>query len=298
MSNSAPAVSPARPKRSTVLPALVAATDVVLAVLANEYFEGYKIPVIAAGVVFVLLTSLNVKSEHGEQILSWARIRPIVTARIFIALMAAAVAAGVTVLVMHAVEDKPATTVPGGGGAAPPATATGAPSSAPGCEDEGVPVKRLSGKLTFCPVVLNNGAPITGPFTVAGRILGDRKDFQSLIIVNRADMETCDALGNRPAQGYFYAAGLTIADDGTWEFRDTLGYDEAVTIGRQYAFLSGTPAALKEIRDARQVFADHHNGDDSAFPGLITLPAGVRFVATFRQAPGTYEGKGSPCKNE
>jgi hypothetical protein len=153
------------------------------------------------------------------------------------------------------------------------------------------------GDLTFCPALLNNGAPITGPFTLAGKIIGPADRYRDLIIVNRADPEICDALGNRPTPGYYYARGMTIDADGAWTFRDGLGYDEAVTIGRTYSFLSGPAAAITMIKNDRQAFANAHGGNDNDYLGMETFPATARIVATFRQAPGKYKGKGSPCKN-
>src|SRR5262245_17890291 len=103
MSDPARVADPVNQKKPTLLAASVAATDVVLAILANKFFDGvvWVVVVAVAGVTFVLLTALNVRSEHGDRILSWARIRPIVTARIFIALVTAAVTAVVTFAVMH-----------------------------------------------------------------------------------------------------------------------------------------------------------------------------------------------------
>jgi hypothetical protein len=311
-------VSPTSQKKSTVLTALVAFADVVLAVLANQFFQGavWVVVVVVAGLVFVVLTVLNVRAENGERILTWRQIHKIVTARIFVAFVAAAVAAGVTYFVMDrtnaadvknsqdngsvVVASSPTTTA-----ATSAATTSPTRTTAGGCDlkvgEAGVvEVEAQTGApsdLTFCPALLNNGAPITGPFTLAGKIIGAADRYRDLLIVNRADPETCDALGNRPAAGYYYARGMTIDADGNWSFRDGLGYDEAVTIGRTYSFISGPAAAIAAIKNDRQAFADAHGGSDDEYAGMETLPTTARVVATFRQAPGKYKGKGSPCKN-
>jgi hypothetical protein len=158
-----------------------------------------------------------------------------------------------------------------------------------------IEVRRQAGAppgLTFCPALLNGGAPLDGPFTATGKILGSEDLFASLVIVNRADPGTCDAYGNPPDAGYYYAQGMTIDSDGTWEFRDGLGYDEAVTIGRTYTFVTGPVEVLDAIRTDREV-----NGADG-YTGMGSLPAKAQVVATFYQAPGKYNGKSSPpCKD-
>jgi hypothetical protein len=70
-----------------------------------------------------------------------------------------------------------------------------------------------------------------------------------------------------------------------------------MTIGRTYSFLSGPAAAITTIKNDRQAYASAHGGNDNDYSGMETLPATARIVATFRQAPGKYKGKGSPCKN-
>ena len=77
-----------------------------------------------------------------------------------------------------------------------------------------------------------------------------------------------------------------------------MGYEEAVTLARDYLFVTGTPEALAAIRSDRSIHAEKHNGDDS-YTGMEALPADARIVATFRQPPGTYDGKGpAPCRNK
>jgi hypothetical protein len=98
------------------------------------------------------------------------------------------------------------------------------------------------------------------------------------------------------APGLFYARGLEIHDDGTWSFNDPLGYDEAVTIARTYEVVYASPASIGAIKNDRDASNKaHHNSGD--YPGMSTLPADAKVLATFRQPPGRYKGKGSPCKN-
>jgi hypothetical protein len=98
------------------------------------------------------------------------------------------------------------------------------------------------------------------------------------------------------APGLFYARGLEIHDDGTWSFNDPLGYDEAVTIARTYEVVYASPASIGAIKNDRDAWNKaHHNSGD--YPGMSTLPADAKVLATFRQPPGRYKGKGSPCKN-
>lgn len=150
--------------------------------------------------------------------------------------------------------------------------------------------------LVICPVLLNNGAPITGPFSVAGKFVGRTDLYRRLTIVNKGDPETCDMYGHPPAPGLFYARGLEIHDDGTWSFNDPLGYDEAVTIARTYEVVYASPASIAAIKNDRDAWNKaHHNSGD--YPGMSTLPADAKVLATFRQPPGKYKGKGSPCKN-
>jgi hypothetical protein len=150
--------------------------------------------------------------------------------------------------------------------------------------------------LVICPVLLNNGAPITGPFPVAGRFIGPADRFRDLVIVNRGDPETCDAKGNRPTGGLILDRGLVIKDDGSWSFTDGLGYPEAVTLARYYQIVSAPPASIEVIKSDRDRWnSTHANPDD--YPGMAALPADAKVLAIFRQPPGKYNGKGSPCKN-
>jgi hypothetical protein len=311
-------------KKPTVLTGLVAFADVILAVAANKFFDGaaWVIAVVTAGLAFVALTVLNVREENGERIISWTRIHRIVTARIFVAVISAAVAGAGTYLVMNRVATRniaspPAspttispTTAPTRDASNPPTPQPNSPTaittttrephptrpSIDRCETKPgmTPVKRQAGapQLTFCPALLNNGAPLEGPFTAVGRILGREQLFSKLVIVNRANPDTCDAYGNPPDSGYYYARGMTIDTDGKWEFHDGLGYDEAVTIGRTYSFVTGPADALDAIRTDREVHGPE------GYTGMPALPAKAQIVATFYQAPGKYHGKGSPsCKN-
>jgi hypothetical protein len=163
-----------------------------------------------------------------------------------------------------------------------------------------VPVEKQADapeELTFCPALLNNGKPLTGPFTATGQIIGPADLYRNLIIVNKADADTCDAYGNKPAPGYFYARGMTITTAGRWTFRDGLGYDEAVTIARTYELIGAPEASINAIKNDPIIWAKTHGGNDGDYPGMKSLPADAHTVATFRQPPGRYHGKGSPCKN-
>ncbi|MBU2668426.1 5'-methylthioadenosine/S-adenosylhomocysteine nucleosidase [Actinoplanes bogorensis] len=152
------------------------------------------------------------------------------------------------------------------------------------------------GSMTLCPALLNNGVPLTKAFTVAGRFGGPAENYRDLVVVGRADPKVCDVYGNRPVPGYFYQASLRVDPDGHWSFRDGVGYDEAVTLARDYQFVTGTADVLAAIRSDRSRFAEQNNGDDG-YTGMAELPADARVVATFRQPSGTYEGKGpAPCK--
>jgi hypothetical protein len=115
-------------------------------------------------------------------------------------------------------------------------------------------------------------------------------------VVNRADPDTCDASGRPPVMGLFQARTFVIHGDGTWSFTDGLGYDEAVTYARNYEIVDASPAALAVIRNDRDDWNRKHPGSND-YAGMTALPAGAKVLATFRQPPGRYEGKGSPCKN-
>jgi hypothetical protein len=301
----------------TALAALTAIVDVVLAVIANKFFEKphqiwWVTAVVVAGVIAVALQVLTVRADTGDLIRSWDKIRRIVAGRVFIAVLSAAVAGGLTYAVVDG-HHEPSANASGSGpvgstSPAPTTPVTSTPTSAspttptptgrcryragtPGV----VPVKpTLSAPddLTLCPALLNNGQPITGPFGVAGQVLGPVSELKQLTIVNQADPATCDALGNKAVTGYFSAEGLTFDTDGSWQFQENLGYGESVTLARNYMIVEGPPSAIQAIRDSRA-----KNKDNKNWAGLPSLPAGVVTVGTFRQAPGKYEGKGSPCKN-
>jgi hypothetical protein len=312
-----PVVDRSKNRLLTAIAALTAIVDVVLAVLANRFFDQphqiwWVTAVVVAGVIAVSLQVLMVRADTGDLIRSWDKIRKIVAGRVFIAVLSAAVAGGLTYAVVNG-HDQPSPNAAGTGPSGPtsptptmPATST--PTSA--SPTTPTPVGRCRNKagtpgvlavkptlsapddLTFCPALLNNGQPITGPFGVAGQVLGPASELKQLTIVNQADPATCDALGNKAVTGYFSAEGLTFDTDGSWQFQENLGYDEAVTIARNFMIVEGSPSAIKAIEDSRK-----KNEDNKDWAGMPSLPAGVVTVGTFRQAPGKYDGKGSPCKN-
>lgn len=251
---------------------------------------------------------ISLDQKPDEQPPVPATSQKIVARRIVIAAIAALVAAGLTFGLTRYLGKPNKTSVDGRTAptSAPPiGSTTSAPTSSSATtagtcafkigEPGVIPVNAQAGSppgLTFCPALLNNGNPLTGPFTVAGRFLGPVELYRDLIIVNQADQGTCDALGNKPAPGFYYARGMSIGADGTWSFRDPLGYDEAITIGRNYEIIKASAASIDAIKNDRE-----KQGNGSDYAGMLTLPADARAVATFRQPPGKYHGKGSPCKN-
>ncbi|MFI6071452.1 hypothetical protein ACIA5C_07660 [Actinoplanes sp. NPDC051343] len=201
----------------------------------------------------------------------------------------------------------PAEKGPAGGSAPPVTTPASTPAPAPtgtsACDHHvgepgvvDVQIVSAPKDLTICPVLLNNGAPITGPFAVNGRFVGRPDLHERIAVVNRADPDTCDASGRPPVMGLFQARTFVIHGDGTWSFTDGLGYDEAVTYARNYAIVDASPAALAVIRNDWDDWNRKHPGSND-YAGMTALPAGAKVLATFRQPPGKYEGKGSPCKN-
>jgi hypothetical protein len=310
--------SGSKPSRS-VLAAALAALDVVLAAVAGKLFGSiaWKIAVVALGLIVVLLTVVDVRAASGQPAVNWKRVRRVVAGRIFWAFSAALIAVVITVGVFQTFDLRPFRSSSTSPSASPIAAASEAgsvrPSQASSAAASGAPAicDLMTGRpgvvavsatslvppeLTFCPVLLNNGAAITGAFNVAGKIIGPFALYKDLVIVNQADQETCDALGNPPVTGTFYARGMVINNDGSWSFRDALGYDEAVTIARTYEFVSASPASIETIKNDRANWlSTHKNSNDYA--GMAALPADAKVLATFRQPPGKYKGKGSPCKN-
>ena len=99
------------------------------------------------------------------------------------------------------------------------------------------PAGKRSG-LTFCPVLINNGRlPITGPFALAGQVLGPVEIRQQVLILTYGDADACDALGNRPTAGKFHETATFDSPTGKWSFTDKLGYEDAVTIERHYEYI-------------------------------------------------------------
>lgn len=151
--------------------------------------------------------------------------------------------------------------------------------------------------LTFCPVRLNDGRlPITGPFALAGQVFGPVAQRELLVLVVWGDPRTCDALGNPPSPGVFLARDVDLAGaDGRWTRVDGLGYDEAVTIGRQYRFVTASAASLMAIRGDAEAWVAAHPDNPGDYPGVLALPADAEVLATFDVPPGVYPGA-EPCR--
>lgn len=150
--------------------------------------------------------------------------------------------------------------------------------------------------LTFCPVRINDGRlPITGPFALAGQVLGPVAQRSGLLLVNRGDPRTCDALGNPAVAGSFLADQADLAaPDGRWSTVDALGYAEAVTLGRKYRHVSASPSSLTAIKGDARAWMAAHPADPNDYPGILALPADAQVLATFDIPPGTYPGA-KPC---
>jgi hypothetical protein len=151
--------------------------------------------------------------------------------------------------------------------------------------------------LTFCPSRINGGKlPITGPFELTGQVLGPVADRKDLLLVTSGDPRTCDALGNPPTRGAFLVDQADMGgEDGRWSYTDHLGYDEAVTIGRHYEYVTGSPAALLAIRNTRASWEAANPGKAGEYPGILALPAEAQVLATFEVPAGVHQSA-QPCR--
>ncbi|MEO5876484.1 MAG: caspase family protein [Streptosporangiaceae bacterium] len=150
--------------------------------------------------------------------------------------------------------------------------------------------------LTFCPVRINHGVlPLTGrSFDLEGQVLGPLAPREQLILVNSNDLGTCDALGNPAVRGTFIKSQVTLTSaSGRWFYTDNLGYDEAITVGRTYRYLTASTASLNIMRDDFPKAV--REGRDEKYSGMLALPSDARTVAEFHIAPGRYEGKTATC---
>lgn len=152
--------------------------------------------------------------------------------------------------------------------------------------------------MTFCPVVINGGRlPITGPFELSGQVVGPVGERRQVVLLNYGDPRTCDALGNAPARGGFVIHQAVVdSSDGRWSYVDRLGYDEAVTIARQYEYVTASQDSVDKLKGdaAAWVSANPDHPDD--YPGVLSLPPDVKILATFGVPAGVYDGA-QPCKN-
>jgi transcriptional regulator with XRE-family HTH domain len=158
------------------------------------------------------------------------------------------------------------------------------------------PLPAVAGDLRFCPVMINDGAlPITGPFNLAGQVMGPVEERRRMVLLVHSDPRTCDALGNPAPNGKILIHDADIGTpDGSWAYVDQLGYDEAVTYARKFEYVLATSEALDAIRnDLDNYIAAGHDPDDYA--GITAMPAGAQIVARFDVPAGLYHGSPHPC---
>lgn len=188
---------------------------------------------------------------------------------------AAAAVAAVLVLAVYAV-------IRSAGGGAPPLSGCAITSGGAGLSQ---PAPSSDRDLTFCPVRINQGLPITGRFRVEGQVLGPLADRRKLLLAVMPDPATCDANGRRPTGNHFVPGQVDIATpDGRWSYVDDLGgFEQGVTLGRTYEYVSGPAEALAAMR------RDHTDA------GIRELPPGTSIVARFYVGAGTYRGTTVPC---
>ena len=222
------------------------------------------------------------------------RLLPVLLAAVLIA----AVVVGVVVLA-------PTGSIAGGDppAAAPAPGLDGAPECA--AQEGGVATVRpqvtsdgAQPGMTSCPVVISGGRlPITGPFESSGQVVGPVGERRQVLPINHGDPRTCDALGNAPARGGFVIGQAAVGSpDGRWSYVDRLGYDEAVTIARQYEYIIASQDSVDELKgdSAAWVNANPDRPDDC--PGVLSLPSDVKILATFGVPAGIDDGA-RPCRN-
>ena len=166
---------------------------------------------------------------------------------------------------------------------------TAVPSTTPatGCASAGTVEVRVvtPTPLTFCPVLVNDGRPITGPFNLSGQILGPERAWRDLILLVRIDPATCTTEGRRGATGRFMIPPhkVRFGPDGTWEYTDDLGgQTAAVTLGRIFEYATAPPGAI------------HTMAANNGPSGIMTLPNDVKILGSFAVAPGTAPAA-KPC---
>jgi hypothetical protein len=184
--------------------------------------------------------------------------------------------------------------------APPPATTTCAfATGSPGVIGLAVTSAGRASGLTFCPVRINDGKlPVTGPFEVAGQVLGDPGRRGSVVLWNQQTAGTCDADGRPPAVrgAKFVADGADLASpDGSWSYRAELGYDGAVTYGRQFELVTASPTNLAKIVEDAPAWGAQAGRNPADYPGIA--PGDVpphTVLASFTVPPGTYRDA-KPC---
>jgi hypothetical protein len=184
--------------------------------------------------------------------------------------------------------------------AAPPPAATCAfATGGPGVIGLAVTSAGRASGLTFCPVRINDGKlPVTGPFEVAGQVLGDPDRRRSVVLWNQQAARTCDADGRPPAVrgAKFVADGADLASpDGSWSYRVEPGYDGAVTYGRQFELVTASPTNLAKIVEDAPAWGRQPGRNPADYPGIA--PGDVpphTVLASFAVPPGTSPGA-KPC---
>ena len=168
-----------------------------------------------------------------------------------------------------------------------PANGPGVSTAAPQGESHG---------LTFCPIRVGNGLPITGPFKVEGKIIGPKNLRENLLLAVAIDPYTCSADGKPGIDATFPLPKVVLTtDDGSWSYVDDLGNDpEGVTLGRTFQFLGGSASGLAALREVPSTWKRLH-GNAPGYSGVAKLPNGVQALASFYVAGGQYDGR-KACK--
>ena len=145
------------------------------------------------------------------------------------------------------------------------------------------------GALTFCPTRVNDGdMRITGPFKLAGQVLGPVEQRRDLVLFVRLDQATCTTEGKPAAPGRFLidSVHFDLEAAGEWSYRDDLGgHPPGVTLGRTFEFASASEGAIQGLLDRH---------DEWRLSGITELPQGIRILAHFDVPPGDSPSA-APC---
>ncbi|MCE0539892.1 hypothetical protein LWF15_30790, partial [Kineosporia rhizophila] len=160
-----------------------------------------------------------------------------------------------------------------------------------------VPNPSKSSDLTFCPVLVNNGQEITGPFHLSGVVDGSAEDRENLVMLIQLDETTCDMDGHRPSGNYYFVRKPDLQSaDGSWTFKETFGgYDRSVTMGRIYHYVVASPETVQDMRDDEGDWKVAHPDNPGDYPGLVELPGDAKSLAQFDVPPGTPSEAVAPC---